>query len=152
MQFKLYKVNSLPQKLIPGCVYFINSEKAIYVATSETAYTKFDSKLEEFGVIEYISYLTGNNTVTSATTVPIDKRLVICNLSSNNAFSLASVPEAGKEIHIIIHNTSSKSITISIPSNAPYINLGKDALTILAGKYLEINALSDGTNVYLRSI
>ena len=98
----------------------------------------------------------GANAVTALNAVPIDKPLVIATINSATAqtFGLANttVP-AGREIHVIINNTSSGSLTVALPTAAVYKNCcGEASITIEAGKYGEISAVSNGSNIFLRAI
>lgn len=97
-------------------------------------------------------FYEGSNTVTTIASVPVTKRLVIANLSASESFTLATTPSAGREIHIIANSTSDTDITITMPTESPYVNLGEGELTIAASGYAEINIISDGTNMYIRSI
>lgn len=97
-------------------------------------------------------YYIGNNNVTSIASVPVDKRLVIATISSSQSLSLASNLSAGKEVHIIIYNSGSSSISIALPNTGNYKCLVDTALSIDAGNYAEINIISDGTNMYIRAV
>lgn len=98
--------------------------------------------------ISEATYNTGHNTVTSLTSVPITKRLVIANLSAGGTLSLAGTPADGKELHIIVKSTSGGAITL--PTSGSWIVMGEKSLTLEAGGYCEINILSDGSNLYAR--
>lgn len=124
-----------------------NAEQAIKEIPEDYVKTEDLSDINAF-----ISYRTGNNIVTSVTSVTVDKQLVIANISSSQSFSLASLLDAGKEMHIIIHNTGSSSISIALPNTNSYICLVDTALSIDAGNYAEINIISDGTKMYIRAI
>lgn len=97
-------------------------------------------------------YYMGNNTTTSITSIPVNKRLVIANISSSQSFSLASTLPAGKEIYIIIYNSGSNAISIALPNTGNYKCLVDTALSIDAQNYAEINIISDGTNMYIRAL
>lgn len=98
------------------------------------------------------SFSEGANTTWSVASIPVTKRLCIANVGGGGSFTLASTPSAGREIHVIVRNTNSSDIIITIPSNSPYNNNGVDSLTIKAGSFGEINAISDGSTVYIRTI
>ena len=115
----------------------LNSTYQTYCTNGNSAYS-------------YTSWADGMNTATSISNVKIDKRMCKCTITSSGSFSLQSTPAAGKDIHVIVYNNGSSEITVSLPTASPYIILGSDALSIPSKKYAEINALSDGTNVYLR--
>lgn len=98
------------------------------------------------------TFNTGHNSVTSVTNIPVTKRLVIATISSDSTFSLSSVPKDGQEVHIIVHNTNSNDISITMPSGSGYINMSDDTLTVAANSYADINVLFDGTNMYIRAL
>lgn len=102
-----------------------------------------------------VSFLEGANTVTSISSIPITKRLCIASVTSGS-FTLANTPSAGREIHVIIKNTSSSDITITIPNgtegNITYNSNDVTTLTIKGNCFGEINAISDGSTVYIRTI
>ena len=102
-------------------------------------------------------------TVTSVSSVPITNRVVVVIIPSGSAgsFSLASGLAKGREVHVIVKNTGSSDYTITIPhspsatSDYKYINIvdngqGNVIVPKGLGGYVEINALYDGTFVYLR--
>lgn len=98
------------------------------------------------------SFFEGINNVISTESIPVTKRLCICTTSVSNSLSLDSIPEAGREIHIIINNTSTSTITIVLPNTDNYVCLTDTALSINAGQYAEVNIISDGSKMYIRSL
>ena len=96
-------------------------------------------------------YYSGHNSVTSLNSVPLNKRLVIATLNTNDTLSLGGLGISdGRELEIIVHNTSSSDITISMPNSGGFINQSGEILTVKANTYADINILSDGTNFYIR--
>lgn len=93
---------------------------------------------------------TGHNTATSLSNVATSKRLVIATISSNQSFSVANNPGDGKELHIIVRNTSSSDRTVSMPTRSTYVNMSGDSLTIPGGGYAEINVVFDNSYRYIR--
>lgn len=79
-------------------------------------------------------------------------KFIKAELSSSSQFGFATIPIAGTECHIIAHNMSSDAITITIPSGTNYINMTGDTLTIGPDSYAEINTISDGSKLYIRSV
>ena len=59
-------------------------------------------------------FYNGYNTVTTLTSVPITKRLVIASISTSQTLSFSGTIKQGLDIHIIIKNTSSNAITITL--------------------------------------
>lgn len=127
------------------------------------AYTKaeVDSKFGETNatvtsiqdtVSQLYNYTIGCTEATTTASLVTDKNLVVATISANDTFSLASVPASGKEIHTIVKNSGDADIVVTIPTESPYVNLSGDNLTVIAGGHVEINAVSDGTNVYIRTL
>lgn len=93
----------------------------------------------------------GKTNVTSLANIPIANELVLADVSANGSITLAEVPVAGKDVHVIIHNTGSSSIDVTLPTTSPYIlTSGENPATIAANGYAEVNFVSDGTNIYVR--
>lgn len=89
-------------------------------------------------------------TYNSVSNIPTTNRLVFITISSSGSFTLDGHNQP--EVHIIIKNSGSSDITISLPTSGNYIVVDeKTSVTISANKYAEINAVSDGTSYYLRS-
>lgn len=93
---------------------------------------------------------TGHNTATRLSSVATSKRLVIATISSNQSFTVANNPGDGKELHIIVHNTSGSDITVSMPTASSYVNMSGDSLTVPANGYAEINVVFDNSKRYIR--
>lgn len=95
----------------------------------------------------------GFTQVNSLTKVPVNKEIVIALINQSQSFSLASVPGEGSSLHILIKNTGSTNITITIPNSGIYVNTNNSTqLTISAGNWCEINVLSDGGTAYIRGV
>ena len=92
----------------------------------------------------------GSSKLTAVTSVPVANALYVAEISSSQSFKLASTPEAGREVHVIIKNTGSADIVVTLPTSGGYWS-ADDSITVKSGGYGEINAISDGTTVYLRS-
>lgn len=93
---------------------------------------------------------TGHNTATSLSNVATTKRLVIATISSNQSFTVANNPGDGKELHIIVRNTSGSDRTVSMPTTSSYVNMSGDSLTVPANGYAEINVVFDNSYRYIR--
>lgn len=98
------------------------------------------------------NFYEGVNTATSIASVPTSKRLCIVTISAGGSFTLANIPSAGREIHIIVNNTASTDIEITMPTDSGYVKMSGDSLTVAASGYAEINVISDGTNMYIRTL
>lgn len=94
---------------------------------------------------------------TTTTDIPFT-RLVEVNLNHDDIFSLAGGAgiggiRTGRECHIIVHNTGSNNITITLPNGSGYVLISDDsALVVSAGGYAEINVISTSTTDYIRAI
>ena len=99
----------------------------------------------------FITYSDGMNTGTTVSSIPITKRMYKATVSASGSFSIATGLTAGREVHVIIYNSGSSAITITMPTASTYVNMGDDSITIAAGGYAEVNALSDGSKIYIRN-
>ena len=103
--------------------------------------------------VNLITSMQGINSASSLTNLEITKEIIIVTINSSQSFSLKSIPSTGKDIHILIHNVSSTEVVITIPNSGKYVNVNNSTqLTILPGGWSEINALSDGSVVYVRAV
>ena len=93
-------------------------------------------------------YYEGHNSISSLVSVPTTKRLCIATISSSQTLALNGTISDGRELHIIINNTNTSDVTITIPNTI--LNLVGENLTISGNSYGEINLTSDGTNIYYR--
>lgn len=89
-------------------------------------------------------------TTTSISQIDVTSKLVIATISTDETYSLDGILTTGKELHTIIKNDSETDIIVTIPTDSPYVCIGESEITVSAGGYSEINAISDGTNIYLR--
>lgn len=124
-----------------GEVFFPHTASAV-VHTADGTLDDTIDKLKNGGV----------NTINSISNIAIDKKLVVAVISASASFSLASTPPAGREIHTVVMNGGNSDITITLPNYGLYVNLGNDTITVGANSYGEINCISSGTRIYIRSI
>lgn len=115
------------------------SWRTILDSTNYTTYTANGDKA-------WASY----GTATSVASVPVDYKLVKCTISASGSFTLASTPAAGREVHILVYNSSSADVVVSLPTASPYVNFSGDSLTVPATGYAEINVISDGSTMFIR--
>lgn len=94
-------------------------------------------------------YQQGYNTSSSISNLPINKQSVICTISASGTLGLQDMIPEGRELHVIIKNTSSSAITITIPSTM--INVMGENLKIDGNSYGELNILSCGS-YYVRGV
>lgn len=104
-------------------------------------------------VKSYYDFVTGFSTVTAITSIPITYRNVEATISANATIGLASVPAKGRELHVIIKNSGSSTITVTLPNSGNYICTNEDKyIEIYAGYYGEVHLLSNGSKVYVRGV
>lgn len=102
---------------------------------------------------DYISFYEGHTSVLVLNNLPFSKRLIIASISESQELSFGDVVVSdGREIHIIINNSSTSSVTIALPNSGNYVCLTDTALSLDAGAYAEVNVISDGSKMYIRSI
>lgn len=146
------------EQILPESIVFNAEEGNEKLITQNTEFDFVPSGGQEGQILQKTedgykwTYGRSMKKVTSLNNLPIIYSLVIAEISSNTDLTTADIPVEGQEIAIIVKNTSSSSITITIPNGEQYVNFGADILTVEAGKYAEINLLSDGENIYIRSI
>lgn len=137
---------------INGTQIDVKSEKA----------TNWDSAYGEAITFGKSTNGTSSNPVTSVSSVPVDKKLVVINMAGSSTtqnLSFSALPPAGRDINIIIKNTSASggsNLTILIPHGGNYVNIvdGEANMTMVIEptKYGEINLISDGVTGYIRYV
>lgn len=93
--------------------------------------------------------LTSQN-VSSLANIPATTQVVIAKISTSQTLTFTSIPSANREIHVLIRNTGSSTITVTLSSS--YIIGGDSSFTIDAGKYGEVNCMIIGSEIYVRGI
>lgn len=124
------------------------------ISTDEQNNEKFATKVETSNAIQYETYMNTISTVDTLTKVPIDKFLVIATITSTTAsLTLNEKLKQNQELHIIVYNNSQENqLNVTIPSSGDYVNLSESVLMILPSSYGEINIISDGTKMYIRTL
>lgn len=116
---------------------------------SRNYYTKneIDSKFDT---------LEGSNTLTVAGSnagtidnIPVNKPVVRIEVNSSGTFKFRQTPQAGREIHVFILNTSSNAVTITLDRDHTVL-LASDSITLNARTWAEICAISDGEYTFIR--
>ena len=127
-------------------IYFNGHAKATYLSDGRT--------VEDCVLLQdkETSFLTGRNAVTSVSSIPVTKRLVVAEISSDGTLSMSDVPEGGHEIHILIHNVGSSPIVVGLPVSGGYVNMAGEELSIDPSMWAEVNVISDGSLMYIRGI
>ena len=68
---------------------------------------------------------------------------------SGGTMSFSSTPASGKECHIVIYNSGSSNITITLPSG---YRRNIDSITIASGAFGEVNVLNAAGPIYVRAV
>lgn len=100
----------------------------------------------------WLDFMNGSTTSTSAGSVPVTKHMCVLTISANASFAMASTPAAGREIHVIVKNSSTSDRTLTLPTASTYVNMSEASITVPASGYAEVNVISDGSKMYLRAI
>lgn len=100
----------------------------------------------------FMAFHEGANSAEGLSDIPVDKRLCVCSSAESGPFSLASLPPAGREIHVIVANAGTEDIAVALPTTGSYVCMSGTALAVKAGGYAEINVISDGSRMYIRSV
>lgn len=92
-------------------------------------------------------YFYGQNEVTTLTSLPIDKRLVIANITTATSLSLSGNLPIGLDLHIKAYNAGASDITQPLPTIGEFESKDGDGtnietITIPANGSAEINILS----------
>ena len=114
-----------------------------------TAYALTDLNDRLNALNDWCSYMSGHTTTSSLTSIPTTKRLCIATISSSQTLGLNGTIDDGREVHVMVYNTSSNEITITIPTT--FVNMNGEDLIISANSHGEINILYDGTKLYYRA-
>lgn len=76
--------------------------------------------------------------------------MTVINTSASGTFGLVTNMLAGTNLQVMINNTGTDAITITIPDT--FKSNGLTDITIASNNYGEINIIYDGANYYLRAI
>lgn len=104
------------------------------------------------GEIDVSSRIAGSTTVASVSAVPTSYKHVLANISANATMSFASLPLDGYDVNIIIHNTGSSTISVSLPNSGSYACTSYNTIYIGGGLYGEVNVINIGGKGYVRGV
>lgn len=100
-------------------------------------------------IANYLSFLQSVGSGTSLNNININTRLHIVELSSNSNLQLSGVPAKGYDIHIMVK--ANNNVVITMPGNGNSdVLICDQSYELMAGEYLEINIISDGSKRYYR--
>lgn len=84
-------------------------------------------------------FVRNSNKVTTLVNIPITANSVYAEVTAATTLTLSGTIPTGRSISILIKNVGSSTITQPVPSANPFTNMGPSALTIAAGKFVELN-------------
>ena len=129
--------------------------KAPTVDTSHLATKAVDTS--HLATKEELEWYSSCKTITSLTNVNLSEAQVLeGDFNSNQSLTCQDNLPDGKECHIVIRNTSSSPITITLPNSSQFINMSADTLEIpnndgSNNNYGEINILNTGFRCMVRA-
>ena len=132
----------------------LHGEKVYLSAHASATLTSKGETVDEAldNIDEWSSFYKDVNRVSSVSNIPKTKRLVVAEISTDASLSMAGVPDAGKDIHIMVHNTGSNAIVVTLPVSGGYVNTAGSELTIDSLEWAEVNVISDGSTIYIRGL
>lgn len=90
-------------------------------------------------LVSFMNFYEGANTVTSLTSLPVDKRSVVANLDSASDLTLSNAIPVGREIYIRIYNTSSVGFDQPIPSTGAFHSMNGSSVTVPGYSWIEMS-------------
>lgn len=108
----------------------------------------------------YQGYITnGNNAWASHTklaankinAIPVTHKVVTCPISAAGSFAISGTMTAGQVIHVIVQNTTTSAIAVTIPNSGSYHSFSGTSLSVPASKYAEINVVYNGEKMFIRT-
>ena len=108
----------------------------------------------------YQGYITnGNNAWASHTklaankinAIPVTHKVVTCPISAAGSLAISGTMTAGQVIHVIVQNTTTSAITVTIPNSGSYHSFSGTSLSVPASKYAEINIVYNGEKMFIRT-
>lgn len=105
----------------------------------------------------YIDFMTGHNAIATLVSVPVTKYTVLATLTSSVTLSLAAILASGRQLVIKCYNSSVSTITITLPTTAPFESkeAGKttnvSSIELPAGTKCEISIMAIDGTYYIKS-
>lgn len=100
--------------------------------------------------VSFVDFYEGVSHVTTLANLPIDYRFIVAEISSDQSLSVSQIPSAGRELHLIVHNSSYAEMVITLPDSGKFVNTSDSIITMDPLSYVEINLISDGNIVYIK--
>ena len=92
--------------------------------------------------------------LSNLSSIPANKNFCTIELTntSDTSLSIDGNMLPGQELHLIVHNGTTSKKTLTIPNGNQYVNLSEATIDLEVDKYAEINLISNGTKIFIRSI
>ena len=121
-----------------------NVDQQMYIGTTMVPINRGSGALTLNGVnisgsSTYVDRDRGSNTVSTLTNLPVNKSLVIANLSSATNISVQSGLQVGESITVI--GNISGSFSQPIPTSGSFVSMDGSSISVGSGDRLEINIL-----------
>lgn len=104
----------------------------------------------------YIDFLTGYTAATTLANLSVSKRLAFVTLSSASTLSLNGTLADGRDMLIIVYNTSTSAITLTLPTTGSYESKKNDgtniaSVSVPAGGKVEISIVALNSKYYIKT-
>lgn len=104
----------------------------------------------------YIDFLTGFTSATSLANISVSKRLVYVTLSAASTLSLASSLADGRDILIIVYNSATSAVSLTLPTTGNYESKKNDgtnisSVSVPAGGKVEISIVALNSKYYIKT-
>ena len=95
------------------------------------------------------TFNSGATTASTSVSIPVTKHVAIISVSAAETMSLDGTLAAGKEMVVILNNTSAGEVIITLPTTG-FVNLRSETtITLQASAATNVRFISDGTNIYI---
>lgn len=108
----------------------------------------------------YQGYITNGNKAWASHTklaankinaIPVTHKVVTCPISAAGSFAISGTMTAGQVIHVIVQNTTTSAIAVTIPNSGSYHSFSGSSLSVPASGYAEINVVYNGEKMFIRT-
>lgn len=104
----------------------------------------------------YIDFLTGYTSATTLANLSVSKRLVFVTLNSASTLSLNGTLSDGRDMLIIVYNSSTSSVSLTLPTTGSYESKKNDgtnvsSVSVPAGGKVEISIVALNSKYYIKT-
>lgn len=125
----------------------VQSDWSVSDSSSDAYIANKPTTQDELGIAEiYETRGRGSNSVTTLSNLPVNKSLIIANLSAATNISLSAGMNVGESVTIIA--TPSSNFTQPIPTSGAFVSMDGDSLDIKSGVKFEMNILCIASGSY----